>query len=127
MILDCLEKTETCHFADDNFIMFGSKTLATIETVVNHELKVTKWLRLNKLSLHAGKTELIFFHSEQRSLNYDIPIKFNGVRLIPVGYVKYLAMFIGIFMFFNMKLGSVNGILSKLRHYAPVEICLQVY
>ena len=32
----CLQKTETGHFADDTFIMFGSKKLATIETVVNH-------------------------------------------------------------------------------------------
>ena len=85
----CLQKTETGHFADDTFIMFGSKKLATIETVVNHELKlVTKWLRLNRLSLNAGKTELIFFHSKQRPLNYDISIKFNGERLIPVDYVK---------------------------------------
>ena len=54
----CLQKTETGHFADDTFIMFGSKKLATIETVVNHELKlVTKWLRLNRLSLNAGKIE----------------------------------------------------------------------
>ena len=42
--LNCLQKTETGHFADDSFIMVGSKTSATIETVVNHELKlVTKW------------------------------------------------------------------------------------
>ena len=35
-----------------------TKKLEAIETVVNHELKlVTKWLRLNKLSLNAGKTE----------------------------------------------------------------------
>ena len=66
----CLQKAETGHFADYTFIMFSSKKLATIETVVNHELKlVIKWLRLNKLSLNAGKTELIFFHSIQRCLN----------------------------------------------------------
>ena len=91
----CLEKTETGHFADDTYIMFGRKKLATIETLVNHELKlITKWLMVNKLSLNAGKTELIFFHSKQQSLNYDISIKFNGVRLIPVDYVNYLGMFV---------------------------------
>ena len=92
MILDCVYRKVKCgHFVDDTFIMVGSKKLATIETVVNNELKlVTKWLRLNKLSLNAGKTELIFFHSEQQSLNYDISIKFNGVRLTPVDYIKYL-------------------------------------
>ena len=135
MILDCLQKTETGHFADYTFIMFGSKKLATIETVVNHELKlVTKWLRLNRLSINAGKTELIFFHSKQRPLNYDISIKFNGERLIPVDYVKYLGMFIDKFLSWNFhvlqvskKLSRANGILSKLCHHAPIEICLQVY
>ena len=82
--------------------MFGSKKLETIETVVNHELKlVTKWLSLNRLSLNADKTELIFFHSRQRSLNYDISIKFNGVRLIPVNYVKYSGLFIDKYLSWN--------------------------
>ena len=131
----CLQKTETGHFADDTFIMFGSKKLATIETVVNHELKlIPKWLRLDELSLNAGKTELIFFHSKQRCLNYDISIKINGVRLIPIDYVKYLGMFIDNYLSWNYhmlqlskKLSSANGILSKLLHYASIEICLQVY
>ena len=52
----CLDKTESGHFADDTFIMFGSDMLGTIESIVNYELKlVSKWLKLN-----AGKTELIF-------------------------------------------------------------------
>ena len=82
----CLEKTETGHFADDTFIMFASQKLGKIESVVNCELKlVSRWLRLNKLSLNAGKTELIFFRSKQHELNYDdISIKFNGVKLTPV-------------------------------------------
>ena len=124
----CLQKTETGHFADDTLIMFGSKKLATIEKLA------TKWLRLNKLSLNAGKTELIFFHSKQRCLNYDISIKFNGVRLISVDYVKYLGMFIDNYLSWNYhilqlseKLRRANGILSKLRYYASIEICLQVY
>ena len=61
----CHEKTETAHFADDTFIMFGSKKLATIETIVNHEFQVViNQLRLNKLSINAGKTEFIFFSFE---------------------------------------------------------------
>ena len=43
--------------------MFGSEKLTTIETVVNYELKlVSKWLRVNKLSLmNALKTKFRFF------------------------------------------------------------------
>ena len=54
----------------------------TIETIGNTELKqVVKWSRLNRLSLNAGKTELIFFHSMRRTLNYDnLSIKLNEME-----------------------------------------------
>ena len=35
----CLTKTSSGHFADDTFIIFNSKKLKTIETVINTELK----------------------------------------------------------------------------------------
>ena len=92
----CLSETSCGHFADDTFIVFNSKKPKTIETVINYELKkVTKWLRLNKLSLNAAKTEVIFFRSNRHSLDYDkISIKMNGFKLTPVDYIKYLGMYI---------------------------------
>ena len=115
--------------------MFASEKLGMIESVVNYELKsVCKWLRLNKFSLNTGITELIFFHSRQHPLNYDISIKFNGVKLTHVDYVKYLGMYIDKYLSWNfhvlqlsMKLSRANGILSKLRYNAPFHTCLQVY
>ena len=91
----CLNETTSGHFADDTFMYSGIK-LKTIETVVNTELKqVLTWLRLNKLPLNAGKTELIFFHSKKHSFEYDnISIKFNGQKLVPVDHIKYLGMYI---------------------------------
>ena len=121
---------------DDTFILFRGNKLKTIETIVNTELKfVSTWLRLNKLSLNTDKTELIFYHSRQHLLNYDdITIKFNNIKLKPVDHVKYLGMYIDKFLSWNFhikqlsnKLSRAIGILSKLRHYAPINICLQVY
>ena len=133
----CLTKASSGHFADDTFIIYNSKKLKTIETVINTELKqVIKWLRLNKLSLNAGKTELIFFHSKySKNLNFEnVYINFDGIRLLPVDYVKYLGMLIDNNLTWNYhindlskKLSQVNGILSKLRYNAPLEICIQVY
>ena len=87
------------------------------------------------MSLNAGKPEFIFFHSNQHSLNYDeISIKFNGLKLSPVDKIKYLGMYIDKYLSWNYhiqhlstKLSRANGILSKLRHDAPLETCLQVY
>ena len=132
----CLSETSSGHFADDTFILYNSMKPKTIETIVNTELKqVVKWLRLNRLSLNAGKTELIFFHSMRRTLNYDnLSIKLNGVKLTPVDHVKYLGMYIDKYLSWDFhihelskKLSRANGILSKVRHNAPSETCLQVY
>ena len=131
-----LNETKSAHFADATFILYNSKKLKTIETIVNTELKeVAKWLNLNKLSLNAGKTELNFFHSHQHGLNYDnISIKCNGVKLSPVDKIKYLGMYIDKYLSWNYhiqhlstKLSRANGILSKPRRNAPLETCLQVY
>ena len=49
-------------------------------------------------------------------------------------YVKYLGMYIDKYLSWNFhilqlskKLSRANGILSKLRYYAPFKTCLQVY
>ena len=132
----CLTETSAGHFADDTFIIYNSKKLKTIETVINYELKqVIRWLRLNKLSLNAGKTEIIFFHSPFNRINLDnVYINFNGIRLNPVDFVKYLGMFIDKHLNWNIhireiskKLSQANGILSKLRYNSPIKVCMQVY
>ena len=132
----CLDKTNSGHFADDTFIMYINKKLKTIETIVNTELKeVSIWLKLNKLSLNSDKTKLIFFHSKQHILNYDgISIKFDGNKLVPVDNIKYLGMYLDKYLSWNYhiqqlskKISRANGIISKLRHNAPIETCKQVY
>ena len=99
----CLEKCDSGHFADDTFIMYSNKKLKSIETIINTELKlVSKWLKLNKLSLNTNKTELIFFHSRQHLINYDgISINFNGKKLQPVNQVKYLGVYIDKYLSWN--------------------------
>ena len=132
----CLSKSDTGHFADDTFILYSSKIPKTIETVINTEMKqVVKWLRLNKLSLNAGKTELIIFHSRKRNFEEEkISIKLNNEKLRSVNHVKYLGMYIDETLSWDhhinelcKKLSRANGIISKLRHNAPLETRLQVY
>ena len=85
-------------------------------------------MRLNKLSLNSNKTELIFFHSKQHTLNYDgISIKFNNNKLFPVDSIKYLGIYIDKYLSWNIhiqqlskKLSRANGILSKLHHNVPI-------
>ena len=58
-------------------------------------------------------------------------INFNGVRLNPVDHVKYLGMYIDKYLNWNQhirelskKLSQANGILSKLRYNASIEVCI---
>ena len=110
----CLSETSSGHFADDTFILYNSMKPKTIETIVHTELKrVVKWLRLNRLSLNAGKTELIFFHSMRRTLNYDnLSIKLNGVKLTPVDHVKYLGMYIDKYLSWDFHIHELSKKLS---------------
>ena len=63
------------------------------ETIVNTELKlISYWLKLKKLSLNAGKTELVIFRSKRKTLDKEISIKVDGKKLDPVENVKYLGM-----------------------------------
>ena len=131
-----LMKSECGHFADDTFIMFSSKKLKTIETVMNHELKLaSKWLKLNKLSLNKDKTQLVIFHTKKKKFEKDdISIKIDGHRIPIVDKVKYLGMYLDEHLSWEFHINQLstqlsrgNGILSKLRHYVPRNTLIQVY
>ena len=92
-------------------------------------------MKLNKLFLNTDKTNLIIFHSRHKPFdNTGLSIKFNGKKLQPVEQVKYLGMYLDKHLSWDYhinqlskKLSRANGIVSKLRHNAPIDTCLQVY
>ena len=50
------------HFADDTNLLVVGKSLKAIQKQINIDLKLLcKWLKADKISLHASKTELIIF------------------------------------------------------------------
>ena len=71
-----------------------SFTLA-IQKYVNLDLKfLCKWLKANKISLNASKTELIIFRDPRRKSEHDLKIKIDGKKLFPTRFVKYLGVLI---------------------------------
>ena len=125
----------TSHFADDTSIIYASKITKTIETNFNCDLKcVSEWLRSNRLSLNVSKTKLLFFRSKNKSIPHNISIKIQDKRITPSSHVKYLGIFVDEHISWNYhvkelsnKLSRANGIISKLRHYAPKSAVLSVY
>ena len=92
------------------------------------------WLRSNKLSLNESKTELIIFHPVRKELPRSPNIKLNKYHLKLQPYVKYLGVYIDEILSWNkqidiisQKLARSNGLLSKLRHFVPLDVSLSVY
>ena len=63
-------------FADDTNLFMSNIDLKTLICNVNDELsKVSRWLKVNKLSLNITKTNFIIFHSKQRYNTSGIHLK----------------------------------------------------
>ena len=85
--------------ADDTCIIYQNKKFKTLESNLNHDLKLcSEWLNANRLSLilrrgcvtlNVVKTKLLLLDSEKRKLDYNISIKINGSKLNPSDHVKY--------------------------------------
>ena len=123
------------HFADDTNLIFSSKKVNSIQTVVNCELKkLAVWLSTNKLSLNESKTEVILFRKSMTYPNQLPSIKLNKHKLTLRKTVSYLGITIDESLSWikhtdNVctKLSRANGLLSKLRHYVPLKTCISVY
>ena len=69
----------TRHFADDTNLLIKNKSLKQLNKHVNIDLRnLCKWLKSNKISLNASKTELLLFRHPNKKLNYDLKIKIDG-------------------------------------------------
>ena len=128
-----IKSSSVHHFADDTNLLATGKNLAVIQKKVNQDLKCT-WLRANKISLNASKTELIIFRDPRKKLTQDLKIKINGKRLTPSNYVKYLEIYIDRHLSWkthqteiSKKLSRAVGMLSKVRHYVNTQTLHMIY
>ena len=57
-----IKHSKTFHFADDTCLLYSHTSLKKLNAKVNHDLKLmSEWLRANKISLNAKKTEVVLF------------------------------------------------------------------
>jgi hypothetical protein len=123
------------HFADDTNLLYINKSLRAIQNKINKDLKsLCTWLRANKISLNASKTELIIFRDPRKKILYDMKIKIDGKKLTPCSSVKYLGIYIDEHLNWNThlaelkpKLSRAVGMLSKLRYFVNKETLRMVY
>ena len=115
----------TYHFADDTNLLIIDKSIHSLQSKLNRDLKgLYGWLLANKISLNATKTELIIFRKPSQKHIPIIKIKINGTRIVPVSKIKYLGVYLDRFLTGTAhseqlltKLNRAKGMISKIRHY----------
>ena len=122
-------------FADDSNLFFAHKSLQFLELHLNEQLcKVGQWLRVNKLSLNADKSNFVVFHPPQKKVCYSINLLINDNIIRHKNSIKYLGIIIDSNLNWKehvhelcKKISRGIGILSKLRHFVSKRILIQIY
>ena len=125
----------THHFADDTNLLFVDNSMKKIQKFVNLDLKfLCQWLKSNKISLNASKTELIIFRDPRKKNTYDLKIKIDGKKIIPSRYVKYLGVLIDCHLSWHThemelqtKLSRAIRMLCKIRHFVKFTTLRMIY
>ena len=128
-------------FADDTNLLYANSNLKVLEATVNYELsKVSSWLMVNKLTLNVQKSNFVIFHPRQRRVDYNVKISVfdnNKNKYVPLerkNYVKYLGVLIDSKLtwqdhisYISSKISKTVGIISRLRHFVPIDILANIY
>ena len=70
------------HFANGTKLLYSSKSLKDINKKVNCQLKnIVHWLRANKISLNASKTDLILFGSKSKQITKHSNFRTSGQKI----------------------------------------------
>ena len=81
------------HFADDTNFLITGKSLKKINKYVNHDLRLLcHWLRANKISLNASKTESIIFKRKNKQIQKHLNFRVSGQKIEITNSVKYLGI-----------------------------------
>ena len=123
------------HFADDTNILYCSKSLKKIDKYMNHDLsQIAQWLRANRISLNANKTELIIFRPKNKSITKHLNFRISGLKINPVNKAKYLGIYLDEHLTWNFQLIQIKtklsrscGLLAKLRYHVKTELLRTVY
>ena len=97
-------------------------------------MKVSSWLRANKLSLNIKKTQIIIFKAKNKKLHESIDVKLNNEKIKQVKSIKFLGINIDSNLtwkqhinYITKKVSKTTGILYKARHYVSPNILRTLY
>ena len=123
------------HFADDTNLLINNNSPKQLQKQLNMDLRnLCNWLKANKISLNASKTELLIFRHPNKKINYEFKLKIDGKKLIPSKFVKYLGVLIDSHLnwsfhlnLLSTKLSRANGMLARIRHFVSKHTLHSIY
>ena len=130
-----IQHSSVHHFADDTNLLYTNNSLKKINKHINHDIKhLCQWLRSNKISLNASKTEIIIFKTKLKTITKHLNFRVSGQKINPTTSVKYLGVHLSDsltweihFKNLQTKLNRAIGLLSKIRHYTPKSLLKTIY
>jgi ribonuclease P/MRP protein subunit RPP40 len=123
-------------FADDTNLFFKAPDLNTLYANVNNELiKISKWFKLNKLSLNIKKTSYILFRGKQQVIdNTNLCIKIDSMVIDQVEKTKFLGVIINSTLTWEDHINTISnkiskniGILYRTRNNLTTDTLLTLY
>ena len=133
----CVENGYITMYADDTSLSNSVKTCEDIdEKVIQNMLKISDWLKANKLGLNVIKTEFMLLGSSQRILKFGslIAIRVDNNLIRRTSFVKYLGVIIDETLSWDMQIDSISkkvrkniGVIKHVRDSVPKESLTLLY
>ena len=122
-------------YADDSNLFKEGSDIIEMQNCVNEELqKISKWLKLNKLSLNINKTHFIIFKRKRKVVNISPSLHIDSQPISQVSNTKFLGVYIDENLSWqthidhiSMKIARGIGILRKARQFLNKATVLQLY
>ena len=95
---------------------------------------VCNWLKANKISLNASKTEIIIFRSRNKHIYKKLNFRLSGQKMKTSTCIKYLGLLLDENLNWKKQMSSLlkkltkaTGIIAKLRHYVEYKTLITIY
>ena len=133
---NCLQFCNITMYADDVVIWYSHNCLNELFNILAYDLiNINSWYNGNKLAINFTKSNYIIFRSHKKKLPIDLPVLSIGNNdLQRVNHCKYLGLYLHEFLkwdhhikYISIRIATYVGLLSKIRHYFSIEICLLYY
>ena len=88
-----VKSSKVHHFGDHINLLFINKSLKMINKLINQDLVLlVQWLRANKISSNASKTELVIFRPKQNAITKNLNFRISCKKIKLSRTVKYLGV-----------------------------------